>query len=1476
MTSSIPEWWPQDFAAIYESLCSSWNVQGGIIRRQRLTQGKSGAYVAVVSAKIGRNIQTFVLRLIKIKNLKEPLREIDILKRVHTLTASYARRAIPTVLYHFYQDELLAFAQEIAGGGIEFVDTLRNLPSMSSPYACQQIALSLLADFNTGAEFGPTPRPLDQVAKSWLTERQRSPELSRVSSIVLANGTDIQKPSFAYADLILPNPFHLLNSSQIKLHEIIPLLGLLHGDLNGNNILLERAVGETRQNHWLIDFSYFKESSPLLFDHAYLEVGELLQRIEFSQETLIRKIISRCANLIESDRQFTPSADPDLWSSLYHTSFISTGVDKWVEKNAHGQNSDLRKQYLLARVCAALNYANKRHENTLLNVMSLLISAAFAQSLISFLKLPWSKESTPVTLRVPQVQHFYDGSIQSNIELAEFLDGPSSYVVVAMGPQCSISTNQAENLAQAEIQSVIDLSGGKLNALRKEFSERKKRQALGMHTVVPGTSVPDFDPQMSFLWLEVEALEATDAKMYLAWRRIEIPRLREIFSRIKETESSRVLLAVIGFSTPNRVLDVLLQELVDAVGSERLEVCILTQGGSVAVPLIDHSVISGVARHLITEGNVERYIIAQSLVSRRLELQPLTIPRRDDDIGRQLKTLSPEEQAGFAETFELVHSGLANIEAHDGQEPQFDFLQGSVISWREIEDHFDVDRDKFSDVFSRVQQTLSSNRAGSVALTHGAGTGGTTLARRIAWSFKDTYPTVILRRKIAHTAARLQELYSLAGNLPFVAVVESNVVNPSDRNNLFRELKELNLNFCLLDVRRGGKPTEKSKEIYLDRIVTDGEANRFFRKYSAAAPSAREALRDLTTASAAKSYRVPFMYGLFAFNRQFRNLQQFVRDSIENLSDAQKKALLMCALVRAYTQNDFPHLTLARLIDAPPIEIEKGGFLFGEAYGRLVIFTPPPRHARVVHPIIAETVLKTLLAPAVDPKSIIYRERLGQICLELLDLIEKEDLAGDELLRGIVVDLFIARSPWEYEMGRKQFSDLMLELDNKELSQRILTKLTVIYPKEPHFWHHLGRFSSFQKTAEYDELCGYYETAIGLAPHDSLHHHGLGFVTRDEVLRLLRLVKTRKLTFEAVFADIAKLYESGKRNFSEARRLDEDSVYPLVTMTQMSLDICEYFKESRGASSIAEIFTESDSKEEWCQSILSDIHEAFAAYRELCETVNREASYEERLLPRIERLYGRIESSIQMMRDALRVNPYDEFALRRSLAAVLADQQASGSEKHRIERAGEIFDHLEENYRIYPERFRDIRLWFRSYIQLPEFSFSVAAERMQTWQRLYDAVDAFYYGYIIQFFQVEDAKSARIPLVNELIDATRSLASKIERQNSFEWYSTQSLLCPLVSSRALGKWDSAVGFFSNVAPLKRQDGSIANIISPAQGYINVNGLKAFFQPANKFRKGRDEGGKVSFYLGFSYDGPRAWSVEFANNKDQPPLGITET
>lgn len=74
-------------------------------------------------------------------------------------------------------------------------------------------------------------------------------------------------------------------------------------------------------------------------------------------------------------------------------------------------------------------------------------------------------------------------------------------------------------------------------------------------------------------------------------------------------------------------------------------------------------------------------------------------------------------------------------------------------------------------------------------------------------------------------------------------------------------------------------------------------------------------------------------------------------------------------------------------------------------------------------------------------------------------------------------------------------------------------------------------------------------------------------------------------------------------------------------------------------------------------------------------------------------------------------------------------------------------------------------------------------------------------------------------------------------------------------------------FWESVDALTRLRGRIAAIDGPQKGRIELNGgVGAFFVPAKSgFHFGRDENRLVDCYLGFSYDGPRAWDVRVANS-----------
>ena len=86
----------------------------------------------------------------------------------------------------------------------------------------------------------------------------------------------------------------------------------------------------------------------------------------------------------------------------------------------------------------------------------------------------------------------------------------------------------------------------------------------------------------------------------------------------------------------------------------------------------------------------------------------------------------------------------------------------------------------------------------------------------------------------------------------------------------------------------------------------------------------------------------------------------------------------------------------------------------------------------------------------------------------------------------------------------------------------------------------------------------------------------------------------------------------------------------------------------------------------------------------------------------------------------------------------------------------------------------------------------------------------------------------------------------------------------LIHQDMLGEWDREKDFWSKTSQLRQLEGVVANVKGPQAGDIELaGGLKAFFVPGQDFSYGHAENVRVKFYLGFSYEGLRAWSVQAA-------------
>ncbi len=187
---------------------------------------------------------------------------------------------------------------------------------------------------------------------------------------------------------------------------------------------------------------------------------------------------------------------------------------------------------------------------------------------------------------------------------------------------------------------------------------------------------------------------------------------------------------------------------------------------------------------------------------------------------------------------------------------------------------------------------------------------------------------------------------------------------------------------------------------------------------------------------------------------------------------------------------------------------------------------------------------------------------------------------------------------------------------------------------------------------------------------------------------------------------------------------------------------------------------------------------------------------------------------------------------------------------------------MEENLTDNPASGRDMRTWFRAYRMLPDFTLVRALEQMTQWSLLSDDIDAKYYLYILHFTATEEKFPRSAQQAKQYIELCRRQAPALQSKKSFEWWAARELRrpCPLVHHSELGRWSKERDFFDGIEKLGRVEGRIDDIASSQSGTIEIRGVPAFFTPRGQFYRGRDLNASVTCYLGFSYEGLRAWDV----------------
>jgi predicted ATPase len=349
---------PPEYQRVLELAREQHQIQ--VAPLQTLVGGWSGAMVFLVSVIYlsDRRVEHLILKL---DRKSKTARSDELSRHAEAQSKSppdFARAHFADLAFERTEaDGAIAIFYSIAGQSLQ---SYRPLSSYNRQHQLEAIFAAtnryLLKEWNGAAAFS-TLHPQD-VLRKWLGFRldQGAPIETFLRQVCRV---EPDRPGLLIEGIVYPNPLWHARQREAwgNARSIDIPLGLQHGDLNTNNILVKFSTDEKDlTGYYLIDFALFKSEMPLLYDLRYLEMSYLI--LAMSQISL-----SKTVDLI---LHLTDSAAPDAGQAPVEVAGTAAVIvsarrsfELWLDESHPSLQDDLWGQYWLAGVAAGLSYCHK-------------------------------------------------------------------------------------------------------------------------------------------------------------------------------------------------------------------------------------------------------------------------------------------------------------------------------------------------------------------------------------------------------------------------------------------------------------------------------------------------------------------------------------------------------------------------------------------------------------------------------------------------------------------------------------------------------------------------------------------------------------------------------------------------------------------------------------------------------------------------------------------------------------------------------------------------------------------------------------------------------------------------------------------------------------------------------------------------------------------------------------------------------------
>ncbi|WP_415937960.1 hypothetical protein [Streptomyces sp. 039-1] len=1336
--------------------------------------------------------------------------------------------------------------QEIAGGSIRDVRPLSaTLRGRELPELVGEVARSILSDWN------PTPTDIRRMAvRDFVldhvgTRTDKDGPVAKLAEQLAYDPVDDQVPlwiTFATGGVV-PNVVAWLERpiwDGLDSAHVLAILGRAHGDLHADNILLPMSPVADATAYRLIDLSGYRADAPLSRDVTHLTLALILRELPELTERQ-RSVLAEF--LVD------PEADTDAVLHVVGLGNLSNDIAQAGEVYARqlSMPDDWQDQYLLSLAGNALLFATR---DTTVGLQERAWCFQLAcRSLGRFFSMHGLHAPTATAPRctltraveaTPQVSAAVD-------RLAENCDRwTARRTTIAVIDSAAFGEEDLQKFAGlgwnlvVELNPDTDVDGG-WKAATSTGGGRIHRLQLRDQDMMFGRN--------STNWIAAAGIRGADpvspTTALRRWRSTYLPFVRESIEALNR-HSGRPA-TVVCFGEGGSAERALVEACIDVFG-DRARILSISSTGEGSLAEYDAELLACEPADLL--GALPKPSSVEALRRRP------RVPAEKGFVDVPDGLLSRFEDAAV-----LLHSEVG-VESEAGEYEVGAFYRGRPISWFELDLHLDLPRAITEDFIGQVRTALEQRDTLRVMLAHSPGAGGTTIARRVAWTLKDEFPTVVARssQDEAVLSQLASDLSSETGS-PVLLLLE--LLSESSQERLYELLRASSVPVVMLITTRRSSVGHGVAQASPQRSLRVGAMQRddrfkMARHFTDLVPDREEALFGLVAEDS--DHSVPFFFALTAFNNEFEGLPGYVAPFLDQISDVDREICILLALAHRFSGVPVSSDLFTDLLGVAPADDVDLRLHVDDRVLPLLIEESDGMW-RLSHSLIAEEVLRQLLAPSgatTGPED--WKAALpgwSETLIAQAGRVFQNRLPDD--MKILLDRLFImrdAREPVEFQRTGT-YTELLQQMTVPGRKQ-VMHALVQAFPNESHYWGHYGRLLSYD-SRDFEGALGAVDKAILLAPSDPLLHHMRGMVFRNEIRSVIENRTYSRLDMKTREGRILELVESARASFDKATELDDSSEYGHIALAQMCIKVIEFGFSQSGAATYSQFLARQSAGA--YRALLEEAENALDAVLEIRGS-DRLSYRAEEAEVELQKLYDNYQALLQGWRNLLSRADVYKPPVRRRLAR--AYRQRSGSWRKApardVRQAVELLDaNLVDN----PRDFTSLREWLQAARFLPA-SLDRAADYVTTWARTESTRDALFYDYVLACLRVLDGQDSAIEeyrvKLNRCRDRTTGFANR--HSTAYEWLGEGQEIGRLVSHLDLKEWNRREGE-PPPAHLARLQGRVSQIKSRASGTIDFGrGIQAFTVPSRAgLVRGVHENWPVTALIAFRYDGPEAWAVE---------------